>query len=108
MKILTSYGEGRLTVYLTGELDHHSAKECVTGIADSIDTYLPSELVLDMSELSFMDSSGIAVIVKTNRKITACGGRMLIENPAAQPYKVLDAAGMARIVPIFAKGEVTT
>lgn len=108
MKIMTSYSDGRLTVYLTGELDHHSAKTAVTGISDAVDTYLPAELVLDMSETSFMDSSGIAVIVRTKRKLASCGGGMLIENPAAQPYKVLEAAGVDKIVPIFAKGEVTT
>ena len=108
MKIMTSYSDGRLTVYLFGELDHHSARAGVTAIFDAVDTYLPSELVLDMSELSFMDSSGIAVIVKTSRKLNSCGGGMLIENPQPQPRKVLEAAGIDKIVPVFVKGEVTT
>ena len=107
MKITTTYSGGRLTVYLCGELDHHGARNAVRGISDAIDSCLPRDLVLDLSGLTFMDSSGIAVIVKTNRKLCSCGGRMLIENPAPQPLKVLDAAGVDRLVPIFAKGEVT-
>lgn len=95
-------------MYLIGELDHHGARDAVRTISDAIDGNLPRDLVLDLSELSFMDSSGIAVIVKTNRKLSSCRGRMLIENPAPQPLKVLDAAGVDRLVPIFAKGEVTT
>lgn len=108
MKILTSYSEGRLTVYLVGELDHHEAKVAVTGVCESIDTYLPKELVLDLSELSFMDSSGIAVVIAASRRVSFCGGSMLIVNPRQQPMKVLTAAGIDRIVPVFAKGEVTT
>jgi len=108
MKIRTNYEAGRLTVYLIGELDHHAAREAVREICDAIDSHLPRDMVLNLSELSFMDSSGIAVIVKSNRKLNSCGGRMLIENPAPQPLKVLDASGVDRLVPIFSKGEVTT
>lgn len=108
MKITNSYSEGRLTVYLTGELDHHSARSASAGVCESIDNHLPRKLILDFSGLEFMDSSGIAVIVSANRKIRSCGGSMLIENPQQQPLKVLSAAGIDRIVPVFAKGEVTT
>ena len=108
MKVYTNYKDGRLTVYLIGELDHHSAQDAVSGIFESMDSFLARELVLDLSELSFMDSSGIALVVRAFRRLAASGGRMAIECPQPQPYKVLTAAGMDRLVPIFVKGEVTT
>lgn len=108
MKISTVYSAGRLTVYLGGELDHHGAREAMEAIDESIDASLPRDFVLDLSELSFMDSSGIAVILKSGRKMQEAGGRMYIENPQPQPLRVLDASGISRIVPIAAKGEVTT
>ena len=83
-------------------------KTAVDGIADSIDRYLPRDLVLDLTQLGFMDSSGIAVIVRSYKKMRSAGGRMYIENPQKQPLKVLDASGIDRMIPIAAKREVTT
>ena len=73
MKIASEYSDGRLTVFLAGELDHHGAKTAVDGIADSIDRYLPRDLVLDLTQLGFMDSSGIAVIVRSYKKMRSAG-----------------------------------
>ena len=108
MKIASEYSDGRLRVYLAGELDHHSAKMTVSGIAESIDRYLPRDLVLDLAQLGFMDSSGIAVIVRSYKKMRDAGGRMYIENAQTQPMRVLDASGVDRLLPIAAKREVIT
>ena len=108
MNIWSEYSDGRLTVMLAGELDHHGAKTTVTAISDAIDSKLPRDLILDMTKLTFMDSSGIAVIVRTYKKMRDSGGRMYIENPQPQPLKVLDASGIDRMIPIAVKREVTT
>ncbi len=108
MNIWSEYSDGRLTVKLAGELDHHAAKTTVDAISDAIDSKLPRDLILDMTKLAFMDSSGIAVIVRTYKKMRDSGGRMYIENPQPQPLKVLDASGIDRMIPIAAKREVTT
>ena len=80
----------------------------IRSIDELLDEYLPRDCVLDMSGLSFMDSSGIAVIVRSYKKMRSAGGRMYIENPQTQPLKVLDASGIDRMIPIAAKREVTT
>ena len=59
MNISTAFSAGRLTVYLTGELDHHAARCAIHTIDELLDEYLPRDCALDMSGLSFMDSSGI-------------------------------------------------
>ena len=67
MRIIT-HDDGRcLTLRLLGELDHAAAQEVMSGIEDAVEEYLPRRCVLDLSGLSFMDSSGIAVILKTDR-----------------------------------------
>ena len=43
---------------------------------------------------------GIAVIIRVSRRMTALGGRAWVENPARQPQRVLDAAGIERLVPV--------
>ena len=100
--------EGRLTVALTGEIDHHCAKAYIQAIAAKIEAYTPEVCVLDFQEVSFVDSSGIAVIVRSYKKVRGAGGRMYIEDTQPQPLKVLDASGIDRMIPITAKREVTT
>ena len=57
------HDDGRcLTLRLVGELDHAAAQTVMPGIEDAVEEYLPRRCVLDLTGVSFMDSSGIAVI----------------------------------------------
>lgn len=100
MNISAAFAAGRLTIYLSGELDHHEARSAMSTVDELIDEYLPRDCVLELSALSFMDSSGIAVIIKTGRRMKALGGRVWIENPARQPQRVIDASGVDRLIPV--------
>lgn len=100
MNISTAFNSGRLTIYLAGELDHHEARNTVRTIEELLDEYMPRDCVLEMSGLSFMDSSGIAIIIRVSRRMKTLGGRAWIENPAKQPQRVIDAAGIDRLVPV--------
>ncbi len=106
MKVYSAYHEGRLTIYLQGELDQHEIRRSIASIEGLLDDYLPRDCVLDLGGLSFMDSSGIALILKLHRRITGSGGRIWVENAAAQPLRVLDASGIDRIVNIRVPREV--
>lgn len=100
MNISTAFAAGRLTIYLAGELDHHEARGAIRSIDELLDEYLPRDCVLDMSGLSFMDSSGIALIIRMSSRMKNLGGRAWIENPAKQPLRVIDASGIDRLVPV--------
>ena len=100
MNINAAYSAGRLTVYLVGELDHHQSRAAIRSIEELLDEYMPRDCVLELSQLSFMDSSGIALIVKTGRLMKEQGGRVWIENPSNQPRRVIDASGIDRLIPV--------
>ena len=100
MKVLSSYQEGRLTLYLKGELDHHEAASALRRISRTVDDYLPQDCVIDMEGLTFMDSSGIALILKISRLVAETGGRAWVENARKQPLKVIDASGIDRVIQI--------
>ncbi len=100
MELHTSYEAGRLTIDLCGGLDHHEARCAMHRIEELLDEYIPRDCALNLAGLSFMDSSGIAVIIRVSRRMTALGGRAWVENPARQPQRVLDAAGIERLVPV--------
>lgn len=100
MNISTAFNSGRLTIFLAGELDHHESRGTIHAIDELLDEYMPRECVLDMSGLSFMDSSGIAVIIRVSRRMKTLGGRASIENPSRQSLRVIDASGIDRLVPV--------
>ena len=100
MKVLSSYEDGRLTLFLKGELDHHEAANALRRITRTMDDYLPRDCVVDMGGLTFMDSSGIALIVKICRLMAETGGRAWVENAQKQPLKVIDASGIDRMIKV--------
>ena len=97
----TSFLEnGRLTVALTGEIDHHCAKGYINAIAAKIEAYTPEICVLDFTEVTFMDSSGIAVVINAMRDMKALGGTLLVEQIGPQPMRVFRASGIDQLVEI--------
>lgn len=97
----TSFLQDRqLTVALTGEIDHQCAKEYIVKIREKIDTYLPAVCILDFRDVSFMDSSGIAVVINALRQMNGVGGKLRLEGLGSQPMRVLAAAGIEKIVEI--------
>ena len=97
MKLTSFVQERQLTVALTGEIDHHSAREIMQAIAEKIDLYLPLRCILDFRDVTFMDSSGIAVVINALRRMNTLQGKLLLQNTPPQPYKVLRAAGIEKI-----------
>lgn len=98
MKIAKTYSSATLRIYLRGDLDQHTARETMRVIDNLVDEHLPKKTVLDLMELSFMDSSGIALVLKLHKKMKSIGGVAEVENVSRQVMKVLDAATISRIV----------
>ena len=97
----TSFLENnRLTVALTGEIDHHYAKSYIQAIAAKIDSYTPDICVLDFSEVSFVDSSGIAVVINALRGMTQIEGHLILSGINQQPMRVFRASGIDKLVEI--------
>ena len=95
----TSYlQDGQLTVALTGEIDHHSAKKYMEAINGKIEAYTPKICILDFSDVSFMDSSGIAVVINSMRNMTRMEGKLLISGLRSQPMKVFRTSGIDKLV----------
>ena len=97
VKVTCSDG-GSVTATLSGEVDHHGAREMMKLLDETIDEYLPRRLTLDLSGITFMDSSGIAVLIRALRKMEQLGGTLTAVSIPPQPRKVLDAAGAGRLI----------
>lgn len=98
---LTSYlQDGTLTIVLTGEIDHHCAKHYIHSINAKIEAYTPQICILDFKEVTFMDSSGIAVVINALRNMTKIDGQLALSGLNSQPMKVFRASGIDRLVNI--------
>lgn len=98
---LTSYlQDGQLTVALTGEIDHHCAKTYIQTIIAKIEAYTPKACVLDFQDVTFMDSSGIAVVINALRNMTRIEGKLALTGLREQPMKVFRASGIDKLVEI--------
>jgi len=90
-----------LIVPLKGELDHHSADK----VRDSLDKLLEDtsirHLILDLSDLFFMDSSGIGVFIGRYKIISKRGGHVCITNVNSQLHKVMEISGLYKILKKF-------
>ena len=90
----------KLTAMLSGELDHHHAKEIREAIDFAVREQLPQILVLDFRQVTFMDSSGIGLIIGRSRLLEETGGTLEIHNPSQQISKVLRLSGADRLAVI--------
>ena len=100
MEIQAKSADRNLLLELSGELDHHGARDAIRELELAIDAALPKKLVLDMGGVTFMDSSGIALILRAQQRMQLMDGSLLVCSVPAQARRVLDAAGIGRLVTI--------
>lgn len=90
-----------LVVRMVGELDHHTAEK----VRGEIDQKLASgqyvHLVLNLAELSFMDSSGLGVILGRYKKVSQLGGKMMLCAVHPSIYRLLELSGMFKILSLY-------
>ena len=89
-----------LTVHLCGEIDHCAAEGLRNEIEMQIVRQNAKRLILDFSQVTFMDSSGIALILRAQQRMQLLDGSLVVCNVPQQARRVLDAAGIGRLVTI--------
>jgi len=100
MQFTSFLEEGRLTVALTGEIDHHCAKAYIQAIGAKIEAYTPDICILDFRDVTFVDSSGIAVVINALRNMAQIEGKLILTEISQQPMRVFRASGIDKLVDI--------
>jgi len=90
-----------LIVALSGELDHHSAKEVKDMVEELIKNRSVKNLVFDFSNLSFMDSSGIGVVVGRYKLMHAMGGNVAIVSSTRNVDRLLTMSGIKKLIATY-------
>ena len=86
-----------LIANLDGELDHHSSAVIREEIDKTVDAFHSKHLIFNFEKVTFMDSSGIGVVMGRYNKITQLGGRLIITGCNEYIDRILDMAGIYTI-----------
>lgn len=95
-----------VTAYLSGEIDHHSVKAMREGIDNAININMPTLLIMDFSDVSFMDSSGIGLVMGRYRTLSKTGAELHVSGTGEHIYKVMKLAGIERLAKLEKKGSL--
>lgn len=95
-----------VTVYIRGEIDHHTAVSIRNGIDGVLFEKRPEKLILDLSGVSFMDSSGLGLIMGRLSVMKSLGGEMTLQQPSRETRTMLQLAGMERLLSIVYTDEI--
>ena len=89
---------GTLTVRLSGELDQRCAGEVRRQLDELLLDPRVKRLVLDLSELTFMDSSGIGLVIGRYKRLRQRGGTVAVVRADAQVNRIFEMAGLYQII----------
>ena len=100
MPVIIDTEENTVIAHLSGEIDHHSVQQLRADIDLAVERSRPAKLILDFDGVTFMDSSGIGLVMGRYKAVKSCGGCVIIENTGAQIKKVMRLAGLDRLAVI--------
>ena len=89
-----------VTAYLSGELDHHTARAMREAIDNAVELNMPSRLVLNFKNISFMDSSGIGLIIGRYRLMRVWQGEVQLSGMSKRIEMIVRLSGAERIVTV--------
>lgn len=90
-----------LIVALNGELDHHSAQLISNKIDTEIVNTTTKNLLLDFTKVTFMDSSGIGVVVGRYKSILQLKGNLVLINPSSQIKRIFEMSGILKQIKVY-------
>jgi len=87
-----------LTVMLNGEIDHHALKSLRNTIDSQIEQHTPRLIALDFGGVTFMDSSGIGLILGRRRIAESYGGKVVLKNASGYALRLIKLAGLETMI----------
>ena len=94
-----------LDITITEEIDHHTTEKIRRKMDYEITRFMPRKVVFNFSEVSFMDSAGIGLLIGRYKLVKLIGGISEIKNVNKNIEKVLEMSGVIKIIPIKRNNE---
>lgn len=86
--VITELGSN--SVALKGEIDAHSAP----ALAQRFDTLPAGDIVIEMAEVTFMDSSGLRILIDLQQRADEASHRLILEAPSPSVVRLLEVSGL--------------
>lgn len=90
-----------LIVNIYGDFDLSTADYCRRDIDQKMKEYKTKHILFDLGGVTFIDSSGLGVILGRYRKVTEQGGKVAIANASPGISRILELAGLSRLISIY-------
>ena len=103
MKITYIKKDKRLIFEIEEAIDECCVQKIRRRIDNEIQRYMPKEVIFDFSNVSFMDSAGIGLIIGRYKLINMIGGELKIANVNTQIQKIFEMSGLLRLIPVEQK-----
>lgn len=103
MKITYIKKDKRLIFEIEEDIDECCIQKIRRRIDNEIQRYMPKEVIFDFSNVSFMDSAGIGLIIGRYKLINMIGGELKIANVNTQIQKIFEMSGLLRLIPVEQK-----
>ena len=97
MPVRVYLADETMTAHLLGEIDHHTSREIREEIDERVGRAKPSRLVMDFRDVTFMDSSGIGLVMGRYALIQELEGELVVENMPDHIKRVMKLAGLDRL-----------
>lgn len=95
----------RVTVAVSGEIDHHNAAIIRYEADEAIQSALAPNVRIDFGDVTFMDSSGIGFVMGRYRIVSSYGGNVEVINLSDRIYSMMKLAGLDKLVTLRKKTE---
>lgn len=105
MKITYIKKDKRLIFEIEEDIDECCVQKIRRRIDNEIQRYMPKEVIFDFSNVSFMDSAGIGLIIGKYKLINMIGGELKIANVNTQIQKIFEMSGLLRLIPVEQKNK---
>lgn len=106
MPVTTKYKNSVLTAIINGDIDHHTAPSIRESIDDAIIVNEKAEkIVLDFSGVTFMDSSGVGLVMGRYRLLHPMGRELSVINLSERDYKIFKMSGLEKIAELNVRAE---
>lgn len=89
-----------LTARLDGEIDHHSAPSVRNTVDEAVFMHSPKKLVLDFSDITFMDSSGVGLIMGRYKLLSGKNGTVEVRGLKKRDKRIVEMSGLKKLIEI--------
>jgi len=101
MELLFKKKQKTIIILISGEIDHHTSKMLRTQTENALTQLGGRHIIYGFEQVTFMDSSGIGMLIGRYKQLHALGGRIAIANATGKIKEIIQLSGLTKIIPMF-------